>query len=103
MSPKSLDYTKLSLNELQYGMTCVLEYLLQSGNRAWPSYIQHMKYVSRQASMNNYIDSAFSGYDRMVIDKYLEDTSKGFPAGDIISVSSNFHAQILKGNSLKRL
>lgn len=101
MPMKSLDYSKLSLNELHYGMTCVLEYLLQSGNKSWPSYIQHMKYVSRQASSNNYVDQAFCGYDRMVIDKYLEDTSQGFQAGDIISVSSNFHAANFRREQVK--
>lgn len=98
---KNLDYQKMSLHDLQYGMTCVLEHLLLSGNPAWHTYIQHMKYVSRQALSNNYTDSAFCGYDRMVVDKYLEDTSKGFAAGDIISVSSNFHAANFKKEMVK--
>lgn len=98
---KSLDYQKLSLCDLQYGMTCVLEYLLKSNNPAWHSYLQHMKYVSRQASTNSYIDAAFSGYDRMVVDKYLEDPSKGFQAGDVISVSSNFHAANFKRDPVR--
>lgn len=93
---KSLDYQRQSLHELYYGMTCVLEYLTSQGSRATNSYIQHMKYVSRQASSNSYVDSAFTGYDRMVVDKFLEDTSKGFQAGDIIAVSSNFHAANFK-------
>lgn len=41
---------------------------------------------------NAYVDGAFSGYDRMVIDKYIEEPRKGFQGGEVISVSSNFHA-----------
>lgn len=44
---KSLDHQKMSLNDLYYGMTCVLEHLLHSGSEHWQSYLQHRKYVSR--------------------------------------------------------
>lgn len=82
----------MSLNDFYYGMTCVLEHLLQSGSDLWTSYIQHMKYVSRQSMANAYVDNAFTGYDCMVVDKYLDDPRKGFHPGEVISVSSNFHA-----------
>lgn len=82
----------MSLPDLNYGMLCVLEQLLLSGNESWHSYIQHMKFVARQSLGRNYVDQAFVGYDRMVVDKYLQDTHKGFAAGDVLSVSSNFHA-----------
>lgn len=51
--------------------------------------IDSLKFVSRQAASNNYVDQAFTGYDRMVVDIYLEDPNKGFQAGDMICVSSN--------------
>lgn len=75
MPTKSLDYQKRSLYDLQYGMTCVLEHLLNTGNPAWHSYLQHMKYIFRQAASNNYIDVAFLGYDW--IGGYLQRFSSG--------------------------
>lgn len=98
VSIKSLDYQKLSLHELTYGMICVLEHLLTTGNESWVSYLQHMKFIARQASNNSYLDMAFAGYDRMVIDKYLSDKCAGFAAGDMLCVSSNFHAANFRQN-----
>lgn len=62
---------------------------------------QVMRYISHQSMANAYVDSAFSGYDHMVIDKYIKDPSKGFQAGEVISVSSNFHAANFKHETTK--
>lgn len=99
ISAKNTDYQKMSINELLYGMICVFENMVTTGNNDWLSYMQHMKFVARQSISNVYTDQAFSGYDRMVVNKYLENPRLGFQAGDVVSVSSNFHAANLKSNT----
>lgn len=101
ISLKNMDHQKMSVSELLYGMICVLEGLLTTGNSDWITYLQHLKFIARQSISNVYLDSAFTGYDRMVVNKYLENRSAGFQAGDTISVSSNFHAANFRQNTWK--
>lgn len=98
---KNMDHQKMSITELLFGMVCVLESLITTGNSDWVSYLQHLKFIARQSIANSYIDSAFTGYDRMVVNKYIEDRKAGFQAGDLISVASNFHAANFKQNTGK--
>lgn len=98
---KTIDHQKMSLQELNYGMLCVLEHLLLSGSEAWSTYLQHMKFVLRQAVNKSYTDGAYVGYDRMVVDRFLQDKKHGFVAGDMLSVSSNFHAANFRKETIK--
>lgn len=100
---KNMDHQRMSITELLYGMICVLENLISKGNSDWNSYLQHVKFIARQSISNSYIDSAFTGYDRMVVNKYLENRAAGFQAGDLISVASNFHAANFKQGTVKDL
>ena len=88
---KSLDHTKLSYRELISGMTRVLEHLVNTGGEA-ASYLEHLIFISKQASVHSFVDCAYVSYDRAVVDKFIKGTTKKFIAGDTLAVSSHFHA-----------
>ena len=54
--------------------------------------VTHCKYVSSQAMLSQFTDSAYVGYDRHVMSQVLEGDSDTFIAGDPLGVASNFHA-----------
>ena len=89
---KSLDHTKLSYRDLMSGMSRVLEYLSTTGNaEATHSYLQHMIFLTKQASAHHFVDSAYVAYDRAVVDKVVKGQSHLFTAGDTLAVASHFH------------
>ena len=74
----------------------VMQYLLDSGGDL-AGYIGHFNFIAEQAHQHNFVDQAFVGYDRFVVDKYikLETTNKSpkvFSVGDVLGVASHFHA-----------
>ena len=93
---KMLAHTKLTLKELMSGMGRVMQYILDSGGDL-AGYIGHFNFVAEQAHQHNFVDQAFVGYDRFVIDKFIKlETSnklpKVFSVGDVLAVASHFHA-----------
>ena len=93
---KMLDHTKLTFKELISGMGRVMQYLLDTGGDL-AGYIGHFNFVSDQAYQHNFVDQAFVGYDRFVVDKFikLESSNKSpkvFSVGDVLGVASHFHA-----------
>ena len=88
---KSLDHTKLTYRELVCGMSKVLEYLVSINGEA-SSYLEHMIFLTKQASTHSFNDTAYVAYDRSVVDKVIKGGSVKFIAGDTLSVSSHFHA-----------
>ena len=88
---KSLDHTKLSYKQLVCGMGRVLKYLIQSGYE-FMSYLEHYNFVTLHASRHNFLDMAFVGYDRYIVDRVLGGETAGFCAGDSLAVSTFFHA-----------
>ena len=74
----------------------VMQHLLENGGDL-AGYIGHFNFIAEQAHQHNFADQAFVGYDRFVVDKYikLESANKSpklFSVGDILGVSSHFHA-----------
>ena len=88
---KSIDHTKLTFRELISGMGRVLEYLVQINWEA-TSYLEHFNFLTKQASVHSFNDSAYVAYDRAVVDKVICGVNKRFVAGDSLAVSSHFHA-----------
>ena len=88
---KSIDHTKLTYKELVSGMVRVLEYLVSANGDA-TSYIEHLAFVTKQASLHSFYDSAYVSYNRSVVDKVVRGSSIKFIAGDTLSASSHFHA-----------
>ena len=94
---KSLDHTKLTYRELLAGMCRVLDHLVTSGGDA-NSYLQHMVFVTKQASVHQFTDAAYVAYDRSVVDKVAKGTVRQFVAGDTLAVASHFHVGNLSVN-----
>lgn len=88
---RNLDHTKLTFEELIFGMDSVLLHLMQTGGDTH-SYCAHKVFLSGQARANKFTDQAYVDYDRYVIDKYLEGNSSNFPVGDMLGVAMHFHA-----------
>ena len=88
---KSLDHTKLSYRELICGMGRVLEFLVHSGSTEVGSYLIHMNFVTKQASVHSFCDIAYVSYDRSVVNQVVRGGSATFVAGDTLSVASHFH------------
>ena len=88
---KSLDHTKLTYRELISGMTRVLDHLVTTNGEA-SSYLEHLVFVTKQASVHSFVDLAYVSYDKAVVDKFIKDPSKKFVAGDTLAVASHFHA-----------
>ena len=87
---KSLDHSKLSFKELMSGMGRVMIHLAKSGGE-FMSYIEHFNYLVRQAAVSNFQDSAYVGYDRHVVDKFINGDTATFVAGDLLGVALHFH------------
>ena len=93
---KSLDHTKLTYKELVSGMGRVMQCLFDNGGDL-AGYLGHINFIAEQAHQHNFVDQAFVGYDRFVVDKYVKlesanKTPKMFSVGDVLGVSSHFHA-----------
>ena len=88
---KALDHTKLSYRELVSGMARVLEYLVSVNGEA-TSYLEHMNFLTKQASVHSFVDHAYVAYDRAVVDRVINQKSRVFVAGDVLAVASHFHA-----------
>ena len=91
VSVKNLDHSKLSFKELMSGMGRVMSHLYKSGGDV-ASYIEHFNFLVRQAGVHSFVDTAYVGYDRYVIDKYISGESQSFVAGNLMGVALHFHA-----------
>ena len=102
---KSLDHTKLTFKELVSGMGRVMQHLVDTGGDL-PGYLGHFNFIAEQAHQHSFVDQAFVGYDRFVVDKYikLESANKVprvFVVGDVLGVWSHFHAGNLQSTQKK--
>ena len=102
---KSLDHTKLSFKELISGMGRVMQHLMDTGGDL-AGYLGHFNFIAEQAHQHSFVDQAFVGYDRFVVDKYIKlEVANKFPrafvAGDVLGVSSHFHAGNLQSTQKK--
>ena len=88
---KSIDHSKMTCKDLMFGMSQVLQYIVGEGGDI-RGYINHMAFVTRQAQLDCFSDSALVSYDRDVIDRVIRGDLSSFVAGDPISVACNFHA-----------
>ena len=88
---KQIDHTKLNYRELVYGWFCILQHLKIAGGDV-DAYLSHCKYVSSQAMLSQFTDSAYVGYDRHVTNQVIKQETSTFIAGDTLGVASHFHA-----------
>ena len=88
---KSLDHTKLTYHELVSGMARVLTYLHSVGGDT-KGYLDHLKFVTYQAAHHSFVDAAYVGYDRYIVDKVVRGEQKVFVPSDTLGVSTHFHA-----------
>lgn len=98
---KNVDHNKLTYNSLVYGMCRIVKqlYVTEGDVR---SYLDHMLYVTKLASLGEYTDSAFIGYDRAVIDAVISKDIPTFVAGYQVAASLNFHSSNLIRNQTER-
>ena len=74
-----------------------MQHLMDTGGDL-AGYVGHFNFIAEQAHQHNFVDQAFVGYDRFVVDKFiikLEVANKlprVFSVGDVLGVSSHFHA-----------
>ena len=99
---KSLDHSKMSTEELIFGMVSVLEHLIENGGE-WGDYAKHLNFVCRQVMERTFVAAAFVGYDRMVVDKFMKGHSATFVEGDTVAAASNFHAGHFKNAFRSRM
>lgn len=99
---KNVDHSKLSLNSLLYGMCRVLKHLMLNGGDTG-SYVNHMLYITKLASLGEYVDATFINYDRCVVDAVISQEIKIFIPGYPLATSLNFHASNLICNQADRV
>lgn len=63
---KSVDASKLTINEYLYRMCLVLEHLIENEGD-WRSYFQHYKRVMRFFVGKKYVNAAYVSYDKEVV------------------------------------
>ena len=88
---KSLDHSKLSYKELISGMCRVMLHLSKTGGEL-SSYLEHFSFLSRKAGAHGFIDSAYVGYDRHVVDQFINGETDKFVSADLFAVALHFHA-----------
>ena len=88
---KNLDHTKLSFKELMSGMGRVMLHLSKTGGNV-SSYIGHFSFMTRKAGAHTFNDLAYVGYDRHVVDQFINGESEEFVAGDLFGIALHFHA-----------
>ena len=54
------------------------------------SYIDHFSFFNGKAGVNAFLDAAFVGYDRHIVDQFINGESEGFVAGDLFGVALHF-------------
>ena len=97
---KSLDHSKLSYKELMSGMGRVMLHLSKTGGDL-SSYLEHFSFLTRKAGAHGFLDTAYVGYDRHVVDQYINGDSSSFVSGDLFAVALHFHAGNLAPTPIK--
>ena len=87
---KNLDHTKLFFNKLMSGIGRVLMHLSKTGGNV-TSYIEHFSFVTLRAGAHNFVDSAYVGYDRHLVDQVINGEAEKYAAGDLFGVALHFH------------
>lgn len=89
MPLKTVDPAKLSISEYLYGMCLVMDHLLEMEGD-WMSYFQHFKRVMKFFVGKKYVNAAYVGYDKEVVDSYLKYPAGGFSAADSLAIPTHF-------------
>lgn len=87
---KQISYKALSYRKLIHGMVLIARSILSQGGNV-DEYLGHMEYVTRHGKNGDYTDQAYAEYDKIVIDNYVQNPTKGIIAGDVMASSYCFH------------
>lgn len=71
---KGRDHNKLDAVGLFYGWTCVAKHIVSYGGDI-KSYLDHLKYAAGMLHTRQFYDIGAVKYNRMIVDKYLENKS----------------------------
>lgn len=89
MPIKNADASKLTINEYLYGMCLVMQHLVEV-NGDWKSYFSHYRRVMKFFVGKRYINAAYIGYDKEVVDCFLKNPSGGFNSSDSLAIPTHF-------------
>lgn len=89
MPLRSVDASKLSINEYLYGMCLVMEHLVEVEGD-WLSYFHHYKRVKKFFVGKKYVNAAYIGYDKEVVDNFVKNPARGFNASDSLAIPTHF-------------
>lgn len=89
MPLKSADASKLTINEYLYGMCLVMQHLVESKGE-WISYFNHYRRMMKFFVGKRYVNSAYIGYDKEVVDCYLRNPAGGFNPADSLAIPTHF-------------
>lgn len=89
MPLRSADASKLSINEYLYGMCLVMQHLVEVKGD-WMSYFSHYRRVMKFFVGKRYVNAAYIGYDKEVVDCFLRNPSRGFNSSDSLAIPTHF-------------
>lgn len=88
---KSVDASKLSINEYLYEMFLVMGHLMEIDGD-WESYFHHFKRVMKFFVCKKYINATYISYDKEAVDSYLKNPANGFNALDSLAIPTHFRS-----------
>lgn len=87
---KQISHKMMTYRKLVHGMVLVAKDIRSRGGDI-DSYLSHMDYVTRHGKNEDYQDSAYIEYDRMVVDEFIKNPSAGIKVGNVMASSFCFH------------
>lgn len=78
-----------AINEYLYGMCLVMQHLVETKGD-WMSYFNHYRRVMKFFIGKRYVNAAYIGYDKEVIDCFLKNPSGGFNSSDSLAIPTHF-------------
>lgn len=87
---KQVSHKMMTYCKLVHGMVRVAKVIRASGGDI-DNYLSHMDYVTRHGKNEDYQDSAYIDYDKMVVDEFIGNPSAGIKVGNVMASSFCFH------------
>lgn len=83
---KQISHKLMTYPKLIHGMVLVARYIRANGGDI-DKYLAHMDYVTRHGKTEDYQDSAYIEYDKMIIDDFVRNPSTGINVGNVMASS----------------
>lgn len=87
---KQISHKMMTYRKLIHGMVLVAKNIRANGGDI-DKYLSHMDYVTRHGKNEDYQDSAYIEYDKMVVDDFVRNPSEGIKACNVMASSFCFH------------